>query len=221
MNTYPFSFIQPSASSSTVTYVTNSFINSAQTTYDFNSISIGGPGLVVIGVHTENFPNTGATLSSVTLNGSATTINLNVKNETQFNNGSISAIASIRVISGTTADIQVNFASFAPARAGISIWSIRDNISDVPITTAQSDNSNDRDITFTGLTSNNNLGVCVFTSQFQTGTPIWSGATSDYTTIWGTSQASGALFTTTTSGTRDVSVSYDFNGTTLGGVVWN
>jgi hypothetical protein len=118
-----------------VNYVTRSSSGSPSASYTFSSTSILQPGLIVIGVH--SFANsTAPSLTSVTVNGVTASLVQNVKATRADPSSSIAALAYIRVNTGNTADIVVNFSGSGANMCVISVWNIQGNLSDSPISSA-------------------------------------------------------------------------------------
>ena len=223
MIVYPFSFIKQSIPPS-VTYVSYSGNNTTQTTYTFNGISIGGPGLIGVAIHSES--NATRTISSVSINGTSATIASQITAGPGVGAFTIAGVAYLRITGGTTANVSITF-SAAVSRAAIGVWRIQNNISDTPIQTQTNSANSGTGLTlnFTSLTTNN-VAVCANTVGIESASVSWTNATVRYNQAISTginTRVSGADFTTTSSGNRTVSTS-NANSTqplALVGVVWN
>lgn len=215
LNNQPTVVLEPS-----LTYITNTGITTDTTIYTFTNVNVTSSGLVVVSIHSEN--NTTATISSVTINGSAASIAVQ-RVGTSANSYATSGIAYGR-ITGTTATIVVTF-SAGRARCLIGVWRIDNNISDTPISSnsnaASSGTGLSIDLTNTSLT---NMGVVAQTNGTQNTTVSYTNATERYNVApESATQASGGDYTTTTSGTRTVSTSFTSSTQPicLTGAVWN
>jgi hypothetical protein len=214
----------PSPVVASITYVSYSGINISQTTYTFNGISIGGPGLIAVAIHSES--NATRTISSVSINGTTSTIASQITAGPGIGAFTTAGVAYLRITGGTTANISITF-SGAMLRAAIGVWRIQNNISDTPVQTQTNSANSGTGLTinFTSLTTNN-VAVCANTVGIETSSVSWTNATVRYNQAIaaGTNtRVSGADFTTTSSGNRTVSTS-NANSTqplTLVGVVWN
>jgi hypothetical protein len=215
--------VTPTASKPLTTndYITFTSNTTSLTTYTFNDVPIGGPGLIAVTIHNEN-QNILRTISSISINGTAATIASQVGQGPAGNVFTNTGIAYLRVSTGTTANISVTF-SGPPFRCGIGVYRIQNNFSDTPTQTqtASLTTGTGLTITFTGLTTST-AGICAQTSGIAN--PItWTNATENYDdTLGGNTEMSGANFITSSSGDRTVSTSHT-NSTqpiTLVGVVW-
>ena len=107
------------------TYIGNTTQLGNNTTVTFNSVDIGGPGLIVVTVNSKG----GLAINSATIGGISATIYY-VRNS---NDNSIAGIIQARIAAGTTANIQLVFASTTNA-VNIGVYRITNNISDLRIT---------------------------------------------------------------------------------------
>jgi hypothetical protein len=215
----------PSPVVASITYVSYSGINTSQTTYTFNGISIGGPGLIGVAIHNES-TTAARTISSVSINGNAATIASQIAAGPGSLAYTTTGVAYLRITGGTTANISITF-SGAVSRSAIGIWRIQNNISDTPIQTQTNSANNGTGLTinFTSLTTNN-VAVCANTVGIETSSVSWTNATVRYNqaiAAGANTRVSGADFTTTSSGNRTVITSNANSGQplTLVGVVWN
>jgi hypothetical protein len=184
-----------------ITYVTNSYYLGFQSSYTFSGVSIGGPGLIVIPLNfTTSFGL--QSISSVLVNGASATIAIQINN----GGGGIeegSALAYIRVNSGTTADIQVNFTGNAD-QLGIATYRILNNISDTPIQSVSAIGVNPS-VSFSG-SQTNSLIIATSTNSANTS---FSGVSTDYTrsmTAVGTRYAKSGNIITNISGSYNISI---------------
>lgn len=222
----PFGFENSQAvtsSTAVLTYITNTGITTDSTSYTFTNVNVTSAGLVVVAIHSES-GSPPSTITGVTINGSAATIAVQQR-------GDLAAPASYATsgiaygrITGTTATVVVSFGS-NQGRCVIGVWRIDSNNSDTPISTNSASA-----ISGTGLsinlsnTSLTNVGVVAETNGTQNTTVSYTNATVRYNNaIENLSQASGADYTTTSSGTRTITTTFS-NSTqpiSLVGAVWN
>jgi hypothetical protein len=118
-------------------YITNSAQTTSLSSYTFNSISIGGPGLIVLTVGAKRLTYTGDAaynnVTSIVVNGINATLH---QNRGQGINGS--TIASVRITGNTNvANIDVNFGYLGDG-VTLGIHRIINNISDTPLDSNQS-----------------------------------------------------------------------------------
>lgn len=180
-----------------ITYVTLVGNVTALTTYTFTNISIGEPGLIVVGYHAERTSSTARTFSSATIDGSAAT---NVVTRAQNGTSSITTgLISRRITSGSTATISITF-SGSQARCRISIWRINNNNSDTAITTSNNGAASGTGLSITlNSLPKNAVGIAVQTNGTNNTPMTWTNATERYDSQIGsgtTTHASGADFVT-------------------------
>lgn len=117
-------------------FITSSASTASNSTYAFEGISIGGPGLIVLTIGVSN-PTSGGTftpVSSIVVNG----INATIHTQTGGLAGNGSTIASVRITGNTTiANIDVNLGYTGNALT-LNIYRIQNNISDTPVDTKNS-----------------------------------------------------------------------------------
>lgn len=168
----------------------------AASSFTFNSASIGGPGLIVLGISVEG-SNAVYTLSSVTVNAAATTTITNSAPVLGGNYTSASLFQQV-VASGTTANIVVNFSAVVN-RLRVGIWRITNYNSASPISSNTTSNAAGGTSISTTLTAMQIgaavVGVCTTGDV----TPhTWTNLTENYdsaiaTSVVGTgTEASGA-----------------------------
>lgn len=222
MNIAPFAFLNQASQSKSVSYIGFSSNNTSLTTYTFNNVNVGGPGLCVLTIHSER---TGVlpSISSVTIGGVTATL------VGQVGQGPSASFTNVGIVSlsqtATTANIVITFTT-NPLRCGFGVWRIQNNSSNT-VFQVQSNSAltgTGLSINFTSLNSNA-LGICAQTNGIDGTVMTWTNATEDYDTNLGagTTQMSGADFTTTSSGNRTVSTSHTNSGQpiVLIGAVWD
>jgi hypothetical protein len=223
MNFAPFAFqnSQPTSSTAELTYITNTGITTDAATYTFTNVNVTSSGLVVLAIHSEaSNPNT---INSVTIDGVAATIAIQKTETIPANSNALTGIA-YRRITGTTATVVVSY-NTNQGRCVIGVWRINNNNSDTPISTNSASATSGTGLTINLTnTSLTNVGVIGETNGTQNTTVSYTNATARYNSaIENLSQASGADYTTTTSGTRTITTTFT-NSTqpiTLVGAVWN
>jgi hypothetical protein len=221
MNFAPFAYLNKETILPSISFIGTTSDTAGRTTYTFTSVNLGGAGLCVIGIHSEN-ANV-RTISSVSIGGvtaSEAAQITSVDNDTATISGLF-----YRSQSSSSANVVVNFSS-AVSRCFISVYRILDNTSNVPnqIRTSTAPSGTGLTLSFTGL-SNNSVGVAAYTAGTDGITSItWTNATSRYNLSagGGTTRITGADFITTNSGDRAVSVSStnSVQPITMAGAVW-
>ena len=116
-----------------MTFITSTNNTNNLTTYTFNSVDIGGPGLIVVVFGSEGGNGTASSFTSFTIGGEEATI-VKQLNSVSGTDGNL-AMAYKRITGGTTSDISVSLNQLQ-GRAAIGIWRIENNVSDTPITNA-------------------------------------------------------------------------------------
>ena len=198
-----------------ITYVTNSYILGGQSGYTFSGISIGGPGLIVIPINfTANIFGL-QSISSVLVNGVSATIAIQRNNGGSIREGS--ALAYIRVNSGTTANIQVNLTGNVD-QLSIATYRILNNISDTPVQSL-SDIGVNPSVSFTGSQTN----ALIVATVTNTSNTSFSGVSTDYTrtmTAVGTRWVKSGNIITNISGSYDISIVSGPTGAPLCSSFW-
>lgn len=191
----------------------------AASSFTFNSVSIGGPGLIVLGISAEG--STAAyTLSSVTVNSVTSTV---VTNNAPVLGGNYTNAALFQqvVASGTTANIVVTF-STTINRTRVGIWRITGYNSTTPISSNTTSNAAGGTSINTTLTTMQTgaavIGVCTTGDV----TPhTWTNLTENYdsaiaTSVVGTgTEASGASAVSTNSSNLTITTSAASSGQAL------
>jgi hypothetical protein len=154
-----------------VNYVTYTTSSSTATTYTFSGVSIKQPGLIVIGVHARKTGTGFSNLSSVTVNGVSATISENVR--AVGDHGVRSALAYIRIDTGTTANIELTF-SQTQDNVAISVYNIQGNLSDSPLGNSNSSSTSNVSVLNLNLTTSSvhpqvGIGICSNLGQ----NPAW------------------------------------------------
>ena len=174
------------ASPISVTFVGTTQSTSNLTTYTFNGVSIGGPGLIVVVAHGSADTGLTRTLASLTVNGTGATIHSNTSSQDW------AFTTSSRVASGATANIVVTY-SGAALRCVIAVYRIQNNASDTPVqalTNYSSTAVTSRTLTFNA--AGDGVGVFGATSG-SAASFTWTNATEQFDTqVEGNSTASGA-----------------------------
>ena len=197
--------------SSTPKVISNTFINSYfqfgnASTYTFTGVTIGGPGLIVLGLSAPSFGN--VLPATWTINGN------NVVLDGGIDDGGVSTFAVIghyRITSGTTADITVTLSNNTRSMS-LGVWRIQDNISDTPY---RSENSVSYTNTTDGFSlsslSANTVGVICGTSPATTINSV-SNFTLDYNKNFSVNSNYGGSFTQMSAGTRNMNVVFGSAG---------
>jgi len=224
MNFAPFSFLNSQGPSTAVlNYITFTGITSDNSTFTFTDVNVTSAGLVVVTINSESgSPPT--TITGVTINGNAATIAVQQRGDLVAPASYVTSAIAYGRITGTTATVVVSFGS-NQGRCVIGVWRIDNNNSDTPISTngANAASGTGLTINLTGTTLTN-LGVVAQTNGTQNTTVSYTNATERYNNaIENLSQASGADYTTTTSGTRTITTSFTSSTQpiSLVGAVWN
>lgn len=160
----------------TVTFIGTTSSTTNATTYTFNTVNIGGPGLIVVVAQASADTGINRTLSSLTVNGTAASIHSNTSSQ------DFAFITSSRVSSGSTANIVVTF-SGSVLRCLIAVYRIQNNDNDTPVQALTNYSSSDvtsRSLNFTA--SGTAVGVFGATSGSGSGTFTWSNATERFDT---------------------------------------
>lgn len=222
MNFTPFAYFgRPSLQAN---FIGTSFSAASQAAYTFTGVNLESSGLSVITIGNEISGAVGRTVNSITLNG--VTMSQAVQQISGLNSTGVgSAIYYLRQTT-TTGTIVVNF-SAAPQRCLISIYSITNNLADIPYQTR-----NNTATSGTGLTNSytdleqNSVGILHYTVGLDSVTGLaWTNATQRFnfgSGAFGQTRYSGADFLTTTDGNRIISITHS-NSTqplSLVGAVW-
>jgi hypothetical protein len=115
----------PSSIPSSITYITSTSSTANQSSYTFNIVNIGGPGLIVVtwGFHLQD--SASKIFTSATIGGVSAT------NVIAYGNGNLNytGVVSARITSGTTANINITMSSQVDNMT-ISVYRIQNNMSD-------------------------------------------------------------------------------------------
>jgi hypothetical protein len=164
----------PSTIASSITYITSTSSTSDTSSYTFNNVNIGGPGLIVVtfSVRTDVF----RTFSSASIGGVSAPLVAGVNTGDR----TVTGIVSARITSGTTANINITLGGQA-INCVIGVYRIQNNTSDTVSRTKTTQVGSSNSIG-TNLDSAlaNTLAVSVVTSAFQNGPFTWTNATEDY-----------------------------------------
>ena len=215
MIVYPYSFLRPPLSASTIDYISFSSDTVDRTTYTFTNINIGGPGLIAVMVH---LGGSSPSISSATIGGLSAT-----KAVEQVGSFLTTAIIYSRITAvGSTATISITLTGGESACA-IGVYRIQNNISDTPFQTQSAvSNTLVASITlpFTSL-PNNGIGIAGNTGYDNSDT-TWTNATEQYDTQVVTNfRVAAANFKTTASGNRTITESFSPNNRfSTVGAVW-
>lgn len=212
----------PASSTITLTYNGVTSITVDGTSFTFSGVSIGGPGLIVVLIHSEN-TSAASVLSSCTIGGLTSTVlfdSPSALNTTKTHAG----IAAVRITSGTTADIVVNFTQ-SQLRCGIGVWRIENNQYDTPIDieTAAAGSGSSSAITFKNVPIGA-VGIVAHTAGLPNLTATWTNATERYdTTVETNVSLSGADFTTISTNNLTVTATLSASSTqpvSIIGAIW-
>jgi hypothetical protein len=192
----------PSSQPISVDYITRVIDDFSDTTppyqYTFNSVDIGGPGLIVLTIDStpQDFPQ----VSSVIIGGITASFQ-QLGHAGNFPKTNIT-LAYARITSGTTADIVVNFGS-SVNNCSVGVWRIQNNTSDTPyqVKSYQTFSSGTYTLSFTSLPTNSVGIVGLITSTAPT---TFTNATLEYNY--------GAYFTAPGGGNLTISNSYSTMG---------
>lgn len=212
MNFTPFAYFNPTLSTTaSVSFIGTTYSAAASVTYTFTNVNLGGSGLCVVCVHGEISGLSGRSVNSVSVGGVAATLATQVSSGLNAT-GTNAAIFYIRQTS-TTGNVVIVFNSPGVSRCLISVYRIQDNNSDTPYLTNSSHVSNGTGRTYTFTDAEiNSVGICIETMGLDTVTGVaWTNATLNYnvgSAPLGATRTTGASFTTTSGGTRTVSVSH-------------
>jgi len=192
---------------------------SSGSSFTFTDVDIGGPGLIAVNIHTEAaFSHV---IDSVTIGGNTATINKQIT--AGSGNKALSAVASYRIASGTTATIVVN-ASSSCYRCQIAVHRIQNNESDTPIETQF-----DSDGAGTGLSMGftamqpKAFVICAQTHQLHDVSATWTNADEEYdlNIEAGNTRALGAILLNSDGSNVTISTTNaNAGGQTLVGVAW-
>lgn len=171
--TFPYPFVGPRRSVS-ATYIGMVSESGDFTNYTFTAVNIGSPGLVAIVISGSSAGNT---INSVTIGG----VSANILTATNQSTGSsISVMAWLRVASGTTADIVVNW-SGQMKRCSVAVYRITGNSKDAPYNVVVATPAAVTTLSIASGIPNGAAGI--FASVADTGTSYtWTGIAEDYDT---------------------------------------
>lgn len=200
----------------TVSYIGNVTSTRTANTYTFNSTNIGGPGLIVFVVHAEGASGDAPSLSSLTVGGSSATIHTNGAGLT------VAALASFRVIFGTTTNIVVNYtAGDTPNRMLLAIYRIQNNNSDTPVQTLNSYSASNRTSASLDFNSAGNaVGVFGATNSIGSSSFTWTNATEVFDTVLGSGTTMSGARRDTSTATVTVSAACSSSVINLSGALW-
>lgn len=190
--------------------------------YTFSNISYSGAGLIIVGVHAIDDGDNDS-LSSVTISGLTMNEVVRASSTSATPDKSISAIYSLRLTGGTSADVVVSFNS-SMSRCAVSVWRLTNNISDTAYSTdtySNASNTTTADIDL-NLNTGRNHTVSILTAR-STGAASWTNSTEqyDFQIASENGRASGAASLNTGSGTVNISSTFSSGITCLVGAVWN
>lgn len=167
----------PSPLVSSITYITSTSSSDNLTTYTFNNVNIGGPGLIVVTISSILQNVASKSFSSATIGGvSATNVIF-----TTTDNQNYAGVISARITSGTTANISITMSSTMD-NMSIGVYRIQNNTSDTVSKTGNGYNSGGSNSVGANLTSAlaNTLSVGVVASRLQVSPFTWTNATGNY-----------------------------------------
>jgi hypothetical protein len=203
-------------------YVSYGESGSNSAIYTFNNISYSGAGLIIVGVHAIDDGDNDS-LSSVTISGLTMNEVIRASSTSATPDKSISAIYSLRLTGGTSADVVVSFNS-SVSRCAVSVWRLTNNSSDTSFSTdsySNASNTTTADIDL-NLNTGRNHTVSILTAR-STGAVTWTNSTEqyDFQIASETGRASGASSLNIGSGTVNISSTFSSGITCLVGAVWN
>jgi hypothetical protein len=201
-------------------YITTSTILSGLTTYTFSDVNIDGPGLIIVGYHTERSGTTPNLYSSSTIGGSSATSVVTLAQSGSSGSTSVTTgLISRRITSGTTATIEITFDA-APLRCLIGIWRLQFNNSDTAFTTSSAGSASGTSLSTTlNSLPVRTVGVAVTTVGINGLRVTWTGATEVYDLDIGsgtTTGTSAANFTRQNSGSLTISTSHTNSSQAIG-----
>lgn len=207
-NTPTPSSTPPTPVSITYSGGTNSTTNT--TTYTFSNQNTGS-GLIAVVVSGNR--GSGSAVSSATIGGVTANIAQNTTSSGSLGGNVYQAIIYAEV-TGSTNTIVINF-STGVQNCQINYWNITNYTSSTPVYSGGTTSSNSSGLSLTTSSLNGtNVGVCGSILGVSNTTQTWTNATERYdnTIESGSPSVSGADFTTSSSGTRQVDTSHSSNG---------
>ena len=117
----------PSAPSISIDYIGETYNNTNTTSYTFNNVNIGGPGLIAIVVNIAAIY--GVTVSNPRIGGSAVT-------KVSASNGTCNIFYRSITSTGTTTSVSFSLNNAPDYGASINVFRIRNNVSNTPYTAA-------------------------------------------------------------------------------------
>jgi hypothetical protein len=203
-------------------YVSYAESGSNSATYTFSGVNYNGPGLIIVGVQAIDDGDNDS-LTNVTIGGVSMTEVIRASSTSATPDKSISALYSLRLTGGTSANIVVSFNS-SMSRCAVSVWRLTNNSSDTSFSTdsySNASNTTTADIDL-NLNTGRNHTVSILTAR-STGAVSWTNSTEqyDFQIASETGRASGASSLNIGSGTVNISSTFSSGITCLVGAVWN
>jgi hypothetical protein len=166
---------------SSITYVTSVADGTDSTTYTFNSINLGGPGLVVLSVNSQsNYAN--AIITGATINGNPADIQIQ---DIDSEGRKVSAFITTRIYDPLPSiNITLNFSALSQ-RCGIGIYRIQNNLSDIIdvynfVDVVVPPYSTELTTTLSGVQENTLVIANSIFDAAQVATAIWTNVTENY-----------------------------------------
>jgi hypothetical protein len=166
---------------SSITYVTSVADGTNSTTYTFNGINLGGPGLVVLSVNCDS-SNANATITGATINGNPADIQIQ---DIDSVGRKVSAFITTRINDPSPSiNITLNLSALA-TRCGIGIYRIQNNISDIInvynfVDVVVAPYSTVLTTTLSGVQENTLVIANSIFDAAQVATAIWTNVTENY-----------------------------------------
>ena len=193
-----------------IEYLTQLSDTTDTSTYTFNSIATGGPGLIVVAMHTMAAGNS-RTITGMTIGGVASsTVVITSSTDTT----TPTSWLRYAVCTGSTISISVTF-SAAMLNVVVGIWKITNYTSATPVSSSFIRTSPASSLTLATGSAANSVGVYINSLGSTTVINVdWIGATERYdfvTTDTSRVRGVGADFTNTTGSVLGATVSYTFS----------
>jgi hypothetical protein len=188
----------------TIEYIGLVESSSVSSSYTFTNANIGGPGLIIVAVHSEQ--NSTSTLNSVTIGGSAATIAVNGNLSGEL----ITAFAAREITSGSTATIVVTY-SGAQDCCRVAVWRVTNYNSETALATnsASAASGSGQSLTLNSLPVGA-VAVAAYSVTVENIRVTWTGVTEKYDSniASATTSGTGGDATTTVAGNLTISTAH-------------
>jgi len=194
-------------SNATFSYI-GSFANIANTSsYSFNNIGIGSPGLIVLSVQAEPFGTTNPQLTGVSING----VSANLAIASTIGNLRQS-LWYLEVSGATGIDVTVNFSNSSINRANLGVWRINNYSSPTPYF---KDSATGADATRSLTTSTliKNSVVIAGATEGAIASTSWSGVSENYDTTTSENNTTFSGASTQIGSAQSITISATFSNT--------